>query len=69
MKLRKNTLLRMKVIVDEYKKHEHPGVSAAYIYRNYIFPKFYISKSHYCDCLSTPIDLLLKEYDNEESNN
>ena len=67
MNLRKNTLLRMKAVVDEYRKHEHPGVSSAYIYRNYIFPKFHISSTRFYDCLATPVHKLLKEFDNEEN--
>jgi hypothetical protein len=56
-----NTLLRIKSIVDEYKKHEHPGVSSAYIWRNYIFPVWHISLTTFYDYLSTPVDRLLKE--------
>jgi hypothetical protein len=67
MGIGKNTLLRMKAVIDEYKRHEHPGVSSAFIYREYIYPKFYISPSRFYDYLATPVDKLLKEFCNEEN--
>lgn len=57
---RTNTLLRIKAVVDEYKKHEHPGVSSAYIWRNYIFPVYHISLSTFYEYLATPVEKLLK---------
>lgn len=61
----------MKSVIDEYRKHERPGVSSAFIYREYIYPKFHISESRFYDCLATPVDRLLKEhgYDNCTANN
>ena len=67
MTLGKNTLLRMKDVIEEYRKHEHPGVSSAFIYREYIYPKFHLSATRFYDCLSTPVDKLLKEIENEEN--
>ena len=68
---RLNTLLRIKSVVDEYKKHEHPGVSSAYIWRTYIFPTYHISLSTFYEYLGTPVDRLLKARNNqkEESSN
>jgi hypothetical protein len=57
---RLNTLLRIKSVVNEYKKYEHPGVPAAYIWREYIFPTYHISLSTFYDYLGTPVDRLLK---------
>jgi len=59
--MRTRTLLRIKAVVDEYKKHEHPGVSSAFIWRNYIDPVYHISLSSLYEYLAIPVDKLLKE--------
>ena len=58
--MRINTLLRIKTVVDEYRKHEHPGVSSAYIWKNYIYPVHHISLSTMYEYLSVPVEKLLK---------
>jgi hypothetical protein len=59
--MRTRTLLRIKSVVDEYKRHQHPGVSSAFIWRHYIDPVFHISLSSLYEYLATPVDKLLKE--------
>ncbi|TRX37882.1 hypothetical protein FNW52_02995 [Flavobacterium sp. ZT3R18] len=57
----KNKLLRYKEIVNEYQNHNTQDIPLTVIWRNYIYPKYYISKSTLYNALSEPIEKQLKE--------
>lgn len=60
-KLRRNTLLRYKIIRDLYLEHKNPDVPDTVILRKYIYPRFPISRSTLNTVLNTPIERLLAE--------
>ena len=51
----------MQDVIECYTRHKQPGVSTAYVYRNYIFPQFRISIATLYIYLSTPVNKQLKE--------
>lgn len=53
----------MQDVIDTYNLHKRDGVSTAYVYRTYIFPKFRISIATLYIYLSTPVSKQLKEID------
>lgn len=58
---RRNTLKRYKVIADYYQEVMHPDIPFTRIWKNYIYPKFFISKSTLYKVVYTPIDRELRE--------
>lgn len=60
-RLRKNTLLRYKIIRDIYLEYKNPDVPDTVILRKYIYPRFPISRSTLNTVLNTPIEKLLAE--------
>jgi len=57
----KNKLLRYREIVKEYKSHNTQDIPLTVIWRNYIYPKYYISIGTLYNALSEPIEKQLKE--------
>ena len=57
----RNTLLRYKDIRDVYLKFKTEDIPVTAVYRKYIYPRFYISRTTLYTVLSTPINKLLKE--------
>ncbi|WP_394758175.1 hypothetical protein [Flavobacterium sp.] len=57
----KNKLLRYKEIIKEYQSHNTQDIPLTVIWRNYIYPKFYISKGTLYNALNEPIEKQLKE--------
>ncbi len=58
---RLNHLRRMHDIVEVYCREKKPGVSTAYVYKNFIKPRFHISLGTLYTYLSTPIERQIKE--------
>ncbi len=58
---RKNKLLFMKDVLDLYLQEKKPGISTAYVYRTFIYPRYRISMTTLYKYLSTPVTKLLKE--------
>ena len=63
---RKNKLKQMQEIVNLYCLEKKPGVSTAYVYRNFIRPKYHISLNTLYIYLSIPINLQIKEADEKD---
>lgn len=57
----KNKLLRYKEIVNEYQSHNTQDIPLTVIWRNYIYPKYYISIGTLYNALSEPIEKQLKQ--------
>ena len=57
----RNKLEKSVKITDIYLKYKPLGYSNEYIYKNYIYPEFYISRSTFYNCLTIPAKRLLKE--------
>jgi len=64
--MRRNTLLRIKLVVELYKKHHHPDVSDRRIFLKYINPVYPMSLSTFYEYLGTPVDKLLKEQEHDK---
>lgn len=62
----RNKLMRYKAILDTYLEHKTPDITLTTVYRNYIFPKYFISKGTLYIILNTPISKQLKELENDE---
>lgn len=58
---RRNVLLRYKAIRDVYLAHKTEDIPAIVIYRKYVYPQFYVSRSTFYEALSTPIERELKK--------
>lgn len=57
---KKNLLLRYRLIMNEFDKHNCTEIPISVIYRKYIYPKFLISKSTLYRIFNTSIDEELK---------
>ncbi len=57
---RLNHLRKMQDIVAVYLREKKPGVSTAYVYREFIYPKFHISRATLYTYLATPIAKQIK---------
>lgn len=53
---RKNLLLRYRTVMKEFDKHDCRDVPIAVIHRQYIYPKFYISRETLYQIFNTDID-------------
>ena len=62
----RNKLLRYKAILDTYLKHKTPDITLTTVYRNYIFPNHFISKTTLYTILNTPIIKQLKELESDK---
>jgi hypothetical protein len=56
-------LLKVKIIVDIYLKYKALGFNNRYIYKNYIYPIYFISEGTFYNYLTIPVNRLLKEFD------
>lgn len=63
--IQKNKLLRYKLILDEFKKHNNEDIPTTVIHRKYIYPKFFISRTTLYTILCTPVNKELKELENQ----
>jgi len=57
----------MRDIVEVYCQEKKPGVSTAYVYREYIYPRFHISRATLYTYLSTPIAKQIKEEESKQN--
>ena len=64
----KNKLLRYREIVKEYQSHNTQDIPLTVIWRNYIYPKYYISIGTLYNALNEPIEKQLKELQALETN-
>ena len=64
-KRKKNFLLRVKAVVELYNEHKKEGVSAVWVHKAIIYPRFYISRSTLYEYLSINYKKQLKEIDDE----
>jgi len=53
----------MQIVIDTYNRHKQPGVSTAYVYREYIYPTYHISIATLYNYLATPVKKELKEFE------
>lgn len=51
-----NTLLRYREIMNEFNKHDCRYTPITVIYREFIYPKFHISRDTLYRILNTPVD-------------
>jgi hypothetical protein len=58
---RKNRLLFMREVIKVYLEYKSEGVSTAWVYRNVIYPRYFISLSTLYNYLSTPVERLIKD--------
>lgn len=58
---RRNKLLQMHLVIAIYQQHKRDGVSTEHIYREYIYPRYPISRTTLYNYLATPVEKLLKE--------
>jgi len=64
---RLNHLRKMRDIVEVYCREKKPGISTAYVYREFIYPQFHISLATLYVYLSTPIAKQIKEEENKKN--
>ena len=57
----KNKLLRYQTILDYYLEIKNPDIPVSVVWRNYIYPKFHISRVTLYNILGTPIKKELKQ--------
>jgi len=60
-----NKLKRYKAILDEYLKYKTDDIPTTIIYRKYIYPKFFISRTTLYKVLGEPVAKRLKEWECE----
>ena len=60
--MRKNTLLRYKIIRDLYLQYKNPDIPDTVILKKYIYPVFPICRSTLNTILNTPIEKELAKY-------
>ena len=65
--LQRNTLLRYKIIRDIYLQHKTEDIPDTRVLKQYIYPKYPISRTTLNTILSTPIDKLLAELNSCEA--
>lgn len=53
---KRNKLLRYKLIMDEFNKHDCRYIPITVIWREFIYPKFFISRNTLYKILNTPIE-------------
>lgn len=59
--IQKNKLLRYKVVLDYYNEVKTEDIPTTVIHRNYIYPKFFISRTTLYEILGTPVVKELKQ--------
>lgn len=58
---RRNLLKRYRAVMEEFDKHDCRYIPISVIYREFIYPKFHISRDTLYRILSTPIEEELQE--------
>lgn len=58
---KKNLLRRYKAVMDEFNKHDCRCIPITVIHREFIYPKFFISRDTLYRILNTPINEELQE--------
>uniref|UniRef100_UPI0039A406B3 hypothetical protein n=1 Tax=Ornithobacterium rhinotracheale TaxID=28251 RepID=UPI0039A406B3 len=58
---KRNLLRRYQAVMDEFNKHDCRYIPISVIYREFIYPKFHISRDTLYRILNTPIDEELKQ--------
>ena len=59
--IQRNKLLRYREIVKEFQSHNTADIPLTVIWRNYIYPKYFISIGTLYNALGEPIERKLKE--------
>lgn len=62
---KRNKLLRYKAVLDEFNKHDCLRIPITVIWRDFIYPKFFISRDTLYRILSTPIEEELQSVEEE----
>lgn len=57
---RKNKLMMMQKVIALYLEHKKPGISTAYVWREYIYPVYPITITTLYNYLKTPVTRELK---------
>ena len=65
---KKNKLLRYQIILDYYNSVKTEDIPVTVVHRNYIYPKFFISRKTLYEILGTPVVKQLKEIQAIEDN-
>ena len=63
-----NKLIQMQEIVQLYCREKKDGLTFAYVYKTFIWPQYYISRSTLYAYLRTPINKQLKEEEGKLKN-
>lgn len=63
---RENKLKLVIRVQEEYLKYANSGLTTAYIYRTYIYPKFLISQATFYNYLNEPAKRDLKKIENDK---
>lgn len=64
--IKKNKLLRYKLIKELYNKHKTEDIATTVVLRKYIFPIYPISRTTLYEVLCTPINTELKKIEEQE---
>ncbi len=59
--IKKNKLLRYKLILNLYKEHKTEDIPVTVVLRKYIYPVYPISRTTLYEVLNTPVEKQLKE--------
>lgn len=62
---KRNKLLRYKAVQDEFNKHDCLRIPITVIWRDFIYPKFFISRDTLYRILSTPVEEELRAVEQE----
>jgi len=62
---KRNKLLRYKDILDLYLQHKNEDIPVVRVWRKYIYPQYYISRSTLYTILSTPVINELRKVEDE----
>jgi len=64
--IKTNKLLRYQAIKEEYNAHRRLGIPTAVIWREHIYPKYFISRTTLYNILCTSVNKELQEMHNEQ---
>ncbi len=64
--MRRNTLLRYRLVMEEFEKHNHRDIPITKIHKKHIYPKFAISRDTLYTIFSTDIEGELAELEKVE---
>lgn len=63
-----NHLQIVKAVLETFNEHKQEGVTTAYVYRKYIFPKFFISRATFYNYMNIPVNKRIKEIEEKRKN-